>query len=87
MRQIEIFEVPSPCIGVCTNGPRGYCTGCFRSRDERLHWLNIDNNTRKQINDACSRRKASYLKRKQSQANTSQPTQVQESIPQQDSLF
>lgn len=87
MRQIEIFEVPSPCIGVCTNGPRGYCTGCFRSRDERLHWLNIDNNTRKQINDACSRRKASYLKRKQSQANASQPTQVQESTPQQDSLF
>ena len=87
MRQIEIFEVPSPCIGVCTNGPRGYCTGCFRSRDERLHWLTIDNNTRKQINDACARRKASYLKRKQSQSSAIQSDSAPESTPQQDSLF
>ena len=70
MRQIEIFEIPSPCIGVCTSGPKGFCEGCFRSREERLHWLSIDDNTRKQINDASMRRKKAYLKRQQAKTKT-----------------
>ncbi|RUO36283.1 DUF1289 domain-containing protein [Aliidiomarina sanyensis] len=36
--QIELFELPNPCIGVCESGPRGYCRGCLRSRDERFNW-------------------------------------------------
>ena len=87
MRQIEIFEIPSPCIGICTNGPKGYCVGCFRSREERLHWLNVDNNTRKQINDACARRKRSYLNRQRKGASTDQSVQEPSVIPHQDSLF
>ena len=72
MRQIELFTVPSPCIGVCQSGPKGYCTGCFRSREERVNWLKIDDNTKKFINDACMRRKQSYARR--IQAKITAPT-------------
>lgn len=70
MRQIELFTVPSPCIGVCQSGPKGYCTGCFRSREERVNWLKIDDNTKKIINDACMRRKQSYARRIQAKIAT-----------------
>ncbi|MDG1254501.1 MAG: DUF1289 domain-containing protein [Glaciecola sp.] len=78
MRQIELFTVPSPCIGVCQSGPKGYCTGCFRSREERVNWLKIDDNTKKIINDACMRRKQSYTRR--IQAKTAAPTHDIETI-------
>ncbi|MDP5189599.1 DUF1289 domain-containing protein [Rheinheimera baltica] len=38
MDQLELFELPNPCIGVCQSNSRGYCTGCLRSRDERFNW-------------------------------------------------
>ncbi len=71
MRQIELFRVPSPCIGICQSGPKGFCTGCYRSRDERVMWLKVDDNTKKVINDACMRRKRAYLKRQQNNVQTS----------------
>ncbi len=64
--QLEFFAVPSPCIGVCQSGPRGYCVGCFRSRDERLYWLKVDDATRRKIITACQRRKQAW-ERKQHQ--------------------
>ncbi|MDT0583285.1 MAG: DUF1289 domain-containing protein [Glaciecola sp.] len=63
MQQLEFFAIPSPCIGVCQSGPRGYCKGCFRSREERLHWLKIDDQTKRIIVKACNRRKQSWLKK------------------------
>lgn len=76
--QLEMFEVPSPCIGVCQTGERGYCVGCFRSREERLYWLQIDDATKRTILKACNRRKA-YAKYKNSakrkQANQDDDTQ------------
>ena len=38
MDQLELFELPNPCIGVCESDNRGYCKGCLRSRDERFNW-------------------------------------------------
>ena len=55
--QLEIFAVPSPCIGVCQSGPKGYCLGCYRSREERLYWLKIDDAAKRTIIRACQRRK------------------------------
>ncbi|MEW9797250.1 DUF1289 domain-containing protein [Alteromonas sp. CYL-A6] len=62
--QLEFFTVPSPCIGVCEADPRGYCKGCFRSREERLYWLKVDDATRRKIVAACYRRKQQALRRK-----------------------
>lgn len=64
MQQMEFFTIPSPCIGVCESGPRGYCKGCFRSREERTHWLEIDDQTKRIIISACNRRKKAYNARK-----------------------
>ena len=38
MDQLELFDLPNPCIGVCQSNNRGYCIGCLRSRDERFNW-------------------------------------------------
>ena len=55
-QQLEFFDIPSPCVGVCEAGPRGYCKGCYRSREERLYWLKVDDATRRKIISACHRR-------------------------------
>jgi predicted Fe-S protein YdhL (DUF1289 family) len=70
MEQLEFFSIPSPCIGMCQSGPRGYCKGCFRSREERLHWLKIDDQTKRIIIKACNRRKKAYQKKKSDNSST-----------------
>ena len=57
MKQIEIFEITSPCIGVCQSGPKGFCLGCFRSREERLHWTKLEQDVQSKIIKACGNRK------------------------------
>lgn len=68
--QLEFFDIPSPCIGVCESGPKGYCLGCYRSREERLYWLKIDDGTRRKVIAACHRRKQNALRRARQQANS-----------------
>lgn len=76
MQQLEFFNIPSPCIGVCQSGPRGYCLGCFRSREERQHWNDIDDATKRIVVTACNRRKRAYnAKRK---AKQSKPAHFQQ---------
>ncbi|KXI29399.1 DUF1289 domain-containing protein [Paraglaciecola hydrolytica] len=69
MKQIEIFEITSPCIGVCQSGPSGYCLGCFRSRDERLHWTKLDQDVQSKIIKVCAIRKKRLATTKQKPAN------------------
>jgi predicted Fe-S protein YdhL (DUF1289 family) len=57
LKQIEIFDITSPCIGVCQSGPKGFCVGCFRSRDERVHWINLEQDIQSKIIKACAVRK------------------------------
>ena len=66
-QQLEFFDIPSPCIGVCESGPRGFCKGCYRSRDERLYWLKVDDATKRKIISACVRRKKAVLMRARKQ--------------------
>lgn len=56
MKQIEFFEIKNPCIGVCQNGPRGFCQGCFRSREERQYWNELEQDVKRQIVKACGQR-------------------------------
>ena len=65
MKQIEIFDITSPCIGVCQSGPKGFCLGCYRSREERLHWINLEQDVQSKIIKACALRnkRASISKR------------------------
>jgi predicted Fe-S protein YdhL (DUF1289 family) len=49
MKQLEFYEIPSPCIGVCQSGPKGFCLGCFRSREERLYWNQLDDSAKRAV--------------------------------------
>ncbi|MEH6712968.1 MAG: DUF1289 domain-containing protein [Paraglaciecola polaris] len=70
MQQLEIFHIESPCIGVCQSGSRGYCLGCYRSREERLHWVNLDDQVKSKIVKACALRKKRAFARKRSQESS-----------------
>lgn len=65
MAQLEFFDIPSPCIGVCEANNKGYCKGCLRSRDERLHWLELTAEQKRQVIRLCQNRKAKLLKARQ----------------------
>lgn len=70
MKQIEIFEITSPCIGMCQSGPKGFCLGCFRSRDERVHWINLEQDIQSTIIKACAARKKRAKAVKKDKNNT-----------------
>jgi hypothetical protein len=39
---MNIDDVPSPCINVCTISPdTGWCEGCFRTLDEIAGWREL----------------------------------------------
>ncbi|GIU21277.1 DUF1289 domain-containing protein [Shewanella sp. MBTL60-007] len=57
MEQLEFFEIPSPCIGVCQSDARGYCRGCFRNRNERFNWLEFSDAQKYDVIRLCKQRK------------------------------
>ncbi|MCF2847497.1 MULTISPECIES: DUF1289 domain-containing protein [unclassified Pseudoalteromonas] len=76
MQQIEIFEIPSPCKGICQVNNRGYCKGCYRSRDERFYWNKFTNAEKRKVISLCQQRYKRYLQKKQQ-------TENQQSTPEQ----
>lgn len=64
MQQIEIFDIPSPCKGICLVNNRGYCKGCYRSRDERFSWNSLTNAQKKKVLSLCQQRYKRYLQQK-----------------------
>jgi predicted Fe-S protein YdhL (DUF1289 family) len=63
MQQIEIFDIPSPCKSICQVNNRGYCKGCYRSRDERFEWNSLTNNQKKKVLTLCQQRYKRYLQK------------------------
>ena len=60
-KQIELFSIPSPCIGVCESNRLGYCKGCLRSRHERFNWHSKSEAEQRQIIERLAKRKARLL--------------------------
>lgn len=63
--QLEFFEIPSPCIGVCEVNNKGFCKGCFRSRQERLYWLELSSEQKREVVRACQSRRARVMRARQ----------------------
>ena len=57
MEQLEFFDIPSPCVGVCEANSKGYCKGCLRSRDERLYWLKLSDAQKRGVIRLCQLRR------------------------------
>ena len=62
MEQLELFDIPNPCINICETNTSGYCKGCFRNRIERLNWNNLNNIQKSKILKKCRFRKLKSLK-------------------------
>lgn len=59
--QGEFFEIPNPCKKICVANNKGYCKGCFRSREERQNWYNFSEFQRHLVVQACEGRKRRVL--------------------------
>ena len=74
--QLEFFPVQSPCRGICQSDERGYCRGCFRSRDERFNWQKLTDAQKQEV--LCRQRLLRKIR-----ATKQEPAEE----PQQPSLF
>lgn len=54
--QLEFFPLQSPCRGICQSDERGFCRGCFRSRDERFNWQNMTDGQKQEVLRLCRMR-------------------------------
>ncbi|QFI54568.1 DUF1289 domain-containing protein [Aeromonas simiae] len=77
MEQLEFFPLQSPCIGVCELNNKGYCKGCFRSRDERFNWQRMSEAEQQEVLRLCRDRQRRVLaaKRKVAAAEGEPPEQ------------
>lgn len=87
MQQLEFFAVPSPCINVCQVNNRGYCKGCFRSRDERQYWLQLTSAQKRQVIRLCQQRKARVMQVKLVAQLAQQEGEQLDAASEQSSLF
>ena len=56
-----VRPVLTPCIGVCTLDPAGYCDGCFRNGDEIADWLSMDQAQRLHMMDVVLPAREAHL--------------------------
>ncbi|WP_338882477.1 DUF1289 domain-containing protein [Xenorhabdus sp. TH1] len=67
--QLEFFAIPNPCRGVCESDPRGFCRGCYRSREERFIWMKLSDGEKREILRLCHQRKLRELRSKRDEEN------------------
>ncbi len=56
MQQLELLSIENPCINVCQTDTRGYCSGCFRSRNERFDWATMTAQQKRKVLELCKKR-------------------------------
>ncbi|CAI0741396.1 DUF1289 domain-containing protein [Serratia ficaria] len=55
-QQLEFFDIPSPCRGICQADERGFCRGCLRSREERFGWMQMSDAQKRDVLRLCRQR-------------------------------
>jgi predicted Fe-S protein YdhL (DUF1289 family) len=86
VEQLEFFQVPSPCVGVCSTDEKGYCNGCMRKREERFNWMSMTPAQQLHVIKLCRQR---YRRKRLAQLNNgSKPEQsLEEAMSPQQDLF
>lgn len=80
MEQLEFFQVPSPCVGICTVDEKGYCRGCMRKREERFRWLDMTPAEQLHVIKLCRQR---YYRKRMAERKGAEPA-AEPSSPQQE---
>ena len=62
MEQLEFFDLPNPCKGVCESNAQGLCKGCFRKREERQYWQHLTPAQQYWVLRLCRVREQKYLR-------------------------
>ena len=81
MQQAELFDIDniaSPCVGICQSGPRGYCKGCLRSREERFYWEHLKEQQKIKVLSLCEMRKKKLLSKKAKQIEAELLSQIKQ---------
>jgi len=73
-QQLEFFDIPSPCRGICQADDRGFCRGCLRSREERFGWMQMSDAQKRDVLRLC-RQRFLRLQRANKQPDDPQPEQ------------
>ncbi|PSV43523.1 DUF1289 domain-containing protein [Photobacterium sp. GB-36] len=87
MEQKDFFDIPSPCKRICEVNNKGYCKGCFRSREERLYWLKMTDDEKHLVLDICRRRKQQVLRRHRAKLQQELDKNIEREDDPQQSLF
>ncbi|WP_462159130.1 DUF1289 domain-containing protein [Pseudoalteromonas sp. GB56] len=77
MQQLEIFSIDSPCKGVCEVNNRGYCRGCYRSREERFGWNQFSDEQKRHVSMLCHQRYKRFLQKQQQEQAAPPPLSQQ----------
>ncbi|MEQ4509622.1 DUF1289 domain-containing protein [Dickeya zeae] len=72
--QLELFPVPNPCRGICQADDRGFCRGCFRSRNERFNWGAMSDAQKQDVLRLC-RQRMKRSQRNEKNSTSSEPEQ------------
>ena len=62
MEQLEFFDLPNPCKGICESNAHGLCKGCFRKREERQYWQQLTPAQQYMVLRLCKIREIKYLR-------------------------
>jgi len=74
--QLDFFDIPSPCVGICQSDEKGYCLGCMRTRDERQEWSNFDNDDKQKVIKRCIQRRKRKLGQGKAKVIEQQPNEL-----------
>ncbi|MGJ8692834.1 MAG: DUF1289 domain-containing protein [Thalassotalea sp.] len=87
--QLEFFDVPSPCVGICQSDEKGQCLGCMRTRDERTQWIALSSDDKQKVIKRCQQRKKRKSGKATEKVVTQSPVLIQPSLldPPEKSVF
>jgi uncharacterized protein len=54
------MNASSPCTGVCKLDGAGFCTGCFRSKDEIACWMQLNDHEKSSVVAALDGRRKKF---------------------------